>query len=912
MAPSDPSIPSRKRRRPGAASVRAALLLLACSGVHLHLPRIHNCNLPVAAALVAPSAHRLNHRTNGQLAGKDLSFGLAPRAFTPSALASSAVDDAAVAKKKKSTNSASQRRKRKPSGKGSHRNNARIIKKPFKAPAAPWDADYHTSVQTQRRIQAAARSNGHHDSVTTAQAVLDTLLDAPPEECNAANVVCALTLSSKVLGRRGGGNGSSSGAKDSLQAKLLRTIAILRQLVDANKLSPRQLCNAAWGLAKHVERNPSLIPRKENFVVVKEGGGFSTWDLRSQPAAIDNPNGEDDELVDETLDSVARRVVEHLEGFRREASGKEAAKRVQPGELSMLLWAYAVAKPRDCPPGWEGPRRVERLSNKEKRANLQQDDDVDFVTFVELEDPSISSDDMGSDTNTKEPETSVTSKLFDAAAIAFCQGEGSAVSSKGDRSTTLLKQCTWSELSNIAWSYAARGAYGTREGEAMMTFFAREATRRIDACAWNEEGGCDILPRDAVQIAWALGTMESDNVSAGDALVRLVDAMGGYWIDGSRDGEWPLSKWACADLVQMATALAHGRLDNPTMLEAVYAESLRRLEGLSPSKPSYKGRVAFSTGEISILMWVQARLYLTPKFGDVYGAFPGAASRALLRRMEGKRATDEDDDVHRLLPAEVLRRKGLGPQEQANLAWSLTVLEDYSRNVVALLRNIFYAASSDHGDGVVLEHAHQLWQSYFLLSSDCPEAVEHVPGSFSSFLERKWNAEKSRDKRSSNRHRLISQTLNLMRVAHRNEYDEDVDVAIVLDEDSAWTHMAQDDFDIDQVEVARLKVAVEFDGPHHFTVAASTGEDLAVLESGGDIKPRVLGHTVLKYRLLKKKGWTVVRIPYYEFDKIPFWASMERQRYLQRALKTHDKIEFSGVDVSEYKAMPSTRHSRFD
>ena len=69
---------------------------------------------------------------------------------------------------------------------------------------------------------------------------------------------------------------------------------------------------------------------------------------------------------------------------------------------------------------------------------------------------------------------------------------------------------------------------------------------------------------------------------------------------------------------------------------------------------------------------------------------------------------------------------------------------------------------------------------------------------------------------------------------------------------------------------------------------------------------------MLKYRLLKKKGWTVVRIPYYEFDKIPFWASMERQRYLQRALKTHEKIEFSDIDISEYKAMPSTRHSRFD
>mmetsp|Transcript_18524 Transcript_18524/g.29969 ORF Transcript_18524/g.29969 Transcript_18524/m.29969 type:complete len:106 (+) Transcript_18524:2-319(+) len=105
---------------------------------------------------------------------------------------------------------------------------------------------------------------------------------------------------------------------------------------------------------------------------------------------------------------------------------------------------------------------------------------------------------------------------------------------------------------------------------------------------------------------------------------------------------------------------------------------------------------------------------------------------------------------------------------------------------------------------------------------------------------------------------------------------------------------------------------MEFDGPHHFTVMASTGEDLWAIDNGVKMTPRVLGHTVMKYRLLKEKGWTVVRIPYYEFDKIPFWASMERQRYLQRALKTHDKIVFSDVDISEYKAMPPTRHSRFD
>jgi hypothetical protein len=32
-----------------------------------------------------------------------------------------------------------------------------------------------------------------------------------------------------------------------------------------------------------------------------------------------------------------------------------------------------------------------------------------------------------------------------------------------------------------------------------------------------------------------------------------------------------------------------------------------------------------------------------------------------------------------------LRRMGLGPQEQANLVWSLTVLENYDSTVVTLL-----------------------------------------------------------------------------------------------------------------------------------------------------------------------------------------------------------------------------------
>ena len=115
----------------------------------------------------------------------------------------------------------------------------------------------------------------------------------------------------------------------------------------------------------------------------------------------------------------------------------------------------------------------------------------------------------------------------------------------------------------------------------------------------------------------------------------------------------------------MATALAHGRLDSRPVLLAVYGVSLRRLRG-----DAADGR-GFSAREVSVLVWVQARLYLTPRLGDVYGSFPDVASRALLRRAEG-------------VP---------NPRERANLAWSLVVLGDYSDAVAGLLRLVFRTAS---------------------------------------------------------------------------------------------------------------------------------------------------------------------------------------------------------------------------
>jgi hypothetical protein len=144
--------------------------------------------------------------------------------------------------------------------------------------------------------------------------------------------------------------------------------------------------------------------------------------------------------------------------------------------------------------------------------------------------------------------------------------------------------------------------------------------------AWRQGDGAaadSILPRDAIQIAWALGMMGSDNGNVGNALVHLVDAIRGHWING-RKSRRPLAGWTCVDLAQMATAMAHDRLDNQDVLPAVYEESLGRILAGSGSDgrwgPWRNNRGAdggYSTAEISILLWVQARLYLTPKFGEM-------------------------------------------------------------------------------------------------------------------------------------------------------------------------------------------------------------------------------------------------------------------------------------------------------
>jgi len=201
-----------------------------------------------------------------------------------------------------------------------------------------------------------------------------------------------------------------------------------------------------------------------------------------------------------------------------------------PGELSMLLWAYAIVMPRDRPTGWERPHRVERpparssvvpppsisssmapfdrMSEGRRRriegsvVGRDDDIDVDFVAFVQFE----SADDDDS--------VGFPSDDDNNGAVGRLGADGD---SSAGRTTTLMGACTWGELSNVAWSYAARGACGPGGAAvSMMTNLVGEATRRM--IAWRRGDGAaanDILPRDAIQ-------KEDDDVMDGGGVSGVI------------------------------------------------------------------------------------------------------------------------------------------------------------------------------------------------------------------------------------------------------------------------------------------------------------------------------------------------------------------------------------------------------
>jgi hypothetical protein len=722
----------------------------------------------------------------------------------------------------------------------------------IKSSAAPWRAGFKASIRTQGRIKKAFTSFSRNVPPNVhAKKILQALLATPPKQCNAANIVCALTYSAKAMGMK------KHHPDEELRQMLLQTLDVLHKLVNERRLSTRQLANACWAIAKHYDRDDGLLPTPPKMAALSSDsivGTAETWNM-NDPISKEK---EQQHRLSETLDEIARQLVSIIEEPDQESHGF-VFHQPKIGELCMTSWAFGILRHRSIPPGWQVPPQIGKLTLGTGRME-QPASNSNMITFERWGSFGEKEQEKLGPTDSLE----ITDTLFNSIAASLCStpDQGEVTVNDDDEqsrkpSRTFLEQCTWSELANVGWAFASRGSCKSAKSEKLLVSLAREACHRMNDGGIADNG---FLIRDIAQLLWSLGTLQADNFRLADDLVYLVEALSRYLrLDASMVSSFgrgrPLRKWNCADIVQVTSSLAHARIDEMPLLWALFQESNYRLtEGLQESNDNSGERRKFHSWEVSILLWAQARLYLNVAQGTVFEGFAADASKFFLQGLSKQKEQS--------LPG-----IGIGPQEQANIVWALTVLEQHqSTEAITLIDCIYKEAAREcrKQQTIQLEHAHQLWQGYFLMEEESPESIENVPRWFSEYLREKWSLEKARDKMSSARHRALSQTLLFMGVDHYNEHDEDIDVAIVLKGNAEWTHETKGA----DAMADRVSVAVEFDGPNHFT------RERDVPDTRKPPKPRALGHTVLKYRLLKKQGWSVVRVPYYEFDKIPFWASM--------------------------------------
>lgn len=427
---------------------------------------------------------------------------------------------------------------------------------------------------------------------------------------------------------------------------------------------------------------------------------------------------------------------------------------------------------------------------------------------------------------------------------------------------------TWNrteELSMTAWG-AAR-AVGTHPE------LVKDALRALaDGCS-----RVSLRPKEVAMVGWSLATVFEDGLEDGDVEPARLFLQGvvGRRFASPRDAS--TTAWACAKL-----GAADWRLEEDAVraLDAVVLSVDRSFFARAASQDVAQFAAAIGTGTYDD----RQRLAAAQQF-------------ARFRRLSEREASSilwASAVLDRPPPLEALRalldhEHESSPLELSLIIWAVAVLAyaspDHARVAADFVKRRSDALRS-LDDPADLRRIHQ---ALLALRVECDAATFEtakaaVDADTRADARAAW-ADESRKATSSGRHQAVSFTLRSLQTQHKV-------VATVRDE--------YGDLSVDML-VKRPNndtlLAVEFDGPSHFC---------------SNHKERPLGHTSLKRRLLAAHGFDFVSIPYFEWDSIPHWSSMERQRYLQRKLRITQTLRYLGGDSSSFAELPASRETRFD
>ena len=190
---------------------------------------------------------------------------------------------------------------------------------------------------------------------------------------------------------------------------------------------------------------------------------------------------------------------------------------------------------------------------------------------------------------------------------------------------------------------------------------------------------------------------------------------------------------------------------------------------------------------------------------------------------------------HALEGAAVRVAPSMNAQDVANTIWGLATLGwQPSSDVAAVFQALVEAVveALNHSRQLGTAHLSQLLQAH-LASQFLGLGLITLPASMLEVAAQAY-MERARKVTVSKGQREVGESLRRLGISHELE------------------HITADGlFSIDLAIVDR-RIAVEFDGPSHFTT--------------NTLEP--LGHTRLRDRLLSAMGWCVVSIPFFEWDRL--------------------------------------------
>ena len=189
------------------------------------------------------------------------------------------------------------------------------------------------------------------------------------------------------------------------------------------------------------------------------------------------------------------------------------------------------------------------------------------------------------------------------------------------------------------------------------------------------------------------------------------------------------------------------------------------------------------------------------------------------------------------------------PQVVANIIWGLATLGwQASSDLGAVFQQLVDALAHERGPTRLSSvHLSQLLQAH-LASQFLGLGLITLPSSMLDVAVKTYR-EEARKVTVSNGQREVGESLRRLGVPHELE-----------------CITADGLFSIDLAIVDR-RIALEFDGPSHFT--------------RNTLEP--LGHTRLRDRLLSAMGWHVVSIPFFEWDRLH--RSDERDAYVEHRVR---------------------------